>query len=159
MLQIDPSQGLNLKFKMNVTGAALEQLNAWANIEPANNAEVSYQIPAAIENGVLVLKSTLENISIGEKGNLKIKVQNGSNLYDVWNSEYTALEKVQIVLEQIREEKKIEDVKKEEKKVTPIVEKAKVTKAQPKKEEKKEVEKVEETKVEKVFKFRDFKTK
>lgn len=165
MIQIDPSQGISLKFKVNVTGATLEQLSAWANIEPANS-DVSYQIPASIENGVLTLKSTLENIVISEKGQIKIKMQHGTNLHDVWNSDYQAVEKVQIVLEQIREEKKVEqpkpikvvtnvEEKKVEKPVTKIEEK-KVEKPVIKEEPKIE-SKNESSNDEKIFRFNDFK--
>lgn len=170
MIQIDPSSGLNLRFKVNLTGTTFEQINAWANIEPSNS-DVSYQIPASIIDGVLVLKSSLEDVNVSENGQIKIKVQHGNNLHEVWNSEYKTVEKVQIVLEQIKEERKVVEKKKEEpKKEIKVLEKKEIKKV----EQQKVVEKVEQKEKtlekskpqsvknnewvkDKVFKFSDYK--
>ena len=170
MLNLDPAIGLNLKFKINLTGTTYEQLTSWANIEPGDS-DVSYQVPAQIVDGVLIVKSPLDNLNIGSNGNIKIKAQHGSNLLEVWSSEYKAVEKVQIILEQI-EERKVEqaaDVKKSDKKeeVKPVVEKveakkpekAPVKKVAPVLEKKADAKieaKPEVVKAEKIRKFVDF---
>lgn len=148
MITIDPSKGIDLKFKVNLTGTTFEQLSAWASVEPVNT-DVVFQIPASIENGVLMLKSTLENVNLQTTGNLKIKVQHGSNLHDVWATDYNVVEKVQIVLEQIQEVKETKVVKEQ-----PKVETVETTNPI---EDKEVQEVVTEKVIEKIVSFKDFK--
>lgn len=113
MIKIDLNTGLDLKFKVNLTGTTFEQLSAWAAVEPKDGSVV-YQIPVTIENGVLSLKSDFKDIKLDESGQIKIQMQHGDTLHNVWSSEYATEKKIEIVLEQIVEAK-VE--KKEEKKV------------------------------------------